>query len=160
MKTCRPKLGMLAVVAALVAVAAACGGANAGSASSAEPWGTDSVKPTDLVAELASAAGGDKPVVVCTAPPFLYRAGHIPGAVLHGPMTSPTAIDELTAWAQPLPRSTNLVVYCGCCPMEVCPNVRPAYKILKDLGFTRVRVLILPTSFATDWLGRGYPVEK
>jgi thiosulfate/3-mercaptopyruvate sulfurtransferase len=160
MMTWRSTLGMPLVVAALAAAAAACSGGSSGSASSAEPWGTNTVKPADLVSELAGASGADKPVVVCTAPPFLYRAGRIPGAVLHGPMTSPTAIDELTAWAQPLPRSTDLVIYCGCCPMDQCPNIRPAYKLLKDLGFTRVRVLALPTSFATDWLGHGYPVEK
>jgi hypothetical protein len=154
----RSKLGM--VIAAAALVVAACGGDSSGSASSAEPWGANTVKPADLVTELAGTSGADKPVVVCTAPPFLYRVGHIPGAVLHGPMTSPTAIDELTAWAQPLPRSASVVIYCGCCPMEQCPNIRPAYKLLKELGFTRVRVLALPTSFATDWLGRGYPVEK
>jgi hypothetical protein len=44
--------------------------------------------------------------------------------------------------------------------MSQCPNVRPAYKRLKDLGFTRVRVLILPTNFQTDWAARGYAVER
>jgi len=41
----------------------------------AEPWGTNSVMPADLVKELS---GADKPVVVCTAPAFLYRVAHIP----------------------------------------------------------------------------------
>ncbi len=122
-----------------------------------EPWGANTVEPAALVAELASP---DKPVVLCTAPPFMYKAGHIPGAVLHGPMTSPAVYEELTAWAQPLPRETNLVIYCGCCPLEHCPNLRPAYKLLKDMGFTRLRVLILPENFGTDWASRGYPTER
>jgi thiosulfate/3-mercaptopyruvate sulfurtransferase len=160
MMICHPKLSRLALAAVLVTAVAACGGDNSGSASSTEPWGANTVKPADLVGELASASGADKPVVVCTAPPFLYRVGHIPGAVFHGPASSPSAIDELTAWAQTLPRTTNLVIYCGCCPLAQCPNLRPAYKALKDLGFTRLRVLILPENFATDWVDRGYPVEK
>ncbi len=156
----RTNPGVLIVAAVFTVGLAACVGDPTGTASSNEPWGEQIVKPADLVAELADTTGTDKPVVVCTAPPFLFRAGHVPGAVLHGPMTSPAAVNGLMAWAQPLPRSANLVIYCGCCPMEQCPNVRPAYKVLKDLGFTRVRVLVLPDSFATDWVGRGYPVEK
>ncbi len=152
--------GLVIVVGVFAAGLSACTGNTAGTAASSEPWGENLVKPADLVAELAKASGAHKPVVVCTAPPFLYRAGHVPGAVLHGPMTSPSMINELTAWAQPLPRSSNIVIYCGCCPMEQCPNIRPAYKVLKDLGFTRVRVLVLPDNFATDWVGRGYPIEK
>jgi len=156
----RSNLGLLIVAGVLALSLAACSGNTADPASSSEPWGENIVKPAGLVAELANASAADKPVVVCTAPPFLYRSGHVPGAVLHGPMTSPAVVGELTAWAQPLPRSSNVVIYCGCCPMEQCPNIRPAYKALKDLGFTRLRVLVLPDNFATDWVGRGYPIEK
>ena len=156
----RSSLGALVVAAALVAMSAACAGQTSGSASSAEPWGTHTVTPADLVRELAGASGTDKPVVVCTAPAFLYRAGHIPGAVFHGPASSPDGLNSLTTWAQTLPRSSNLVIYCGCCPLRDCPNLRPAYTALTDLGFARVRVLILPDSFRSDWVDRGYPAAK
>jgi hypothetical protein len=144
-------------LAAIVALAPACSGAATDAASPAEPWGTNSVMPADLVKELS---GADKPVVVCTAPAFLYRVAHIPGAVLHGPASDPGGLASLTAWAQALPRSTSLVIYCGCCPMKDCPNLRPAYAALKGLGFTRVRVLILADSFRADWIDRGYPIER
>jgi hypothetical protein len=109
------------------------------------------------VKELASA---DKPVVVCTAPPFMYRTGHVPGAVLHGPTMEPAVIRQLTGWAQALPRDTNLVIYCGCCPLAHCPNLRPAYTALKELGFSRLRILNLPENFGTDWADRGFPTER
>ena len=153
-------IGSLLVTAAVAAVTAACSGDASGSASSGWPWGTDSVTPAEFAKELAGASGADKPVVVCTAPPFLYRVGHIPGAVLHGPTSSPEGLNSLTAWAQPLPRSTNIVVYCGCCPLAQCPNLTPAYRSLKGLGFTRVRVLLLQTNFKTDWVDPGYPFER
>jgi hypothetical protein len=156
----RPGLRALAVAAALVAAAIACGVDSSGSASSGWPWGTDSVPPAEFAKELAGATGTDKPVVVCTAPPFLYRIGHIPGSVLHGPASSPEGLNSLTSWAQPLPRSTNIVIYCGCCPLSQCPNLGPAYKALKGLGFTRVRVLLLQQNFKTDWVDRGYPMER
>ena len=156
----RSKPGAFLLTAVLLALAAACAGDSSGSSSSGWPWGADSITPAELAQELSGAPGADKPVVVCTAPPFLYRIGHIPGAVLHGPASSPDGLNSLTAWAQPLPRATNLVVYCGCCPLAACPNLAPAYKALKGLGFTRVRVLLIQDSFKADWVDRGYPYER
>lgn len=149
-----------AVAAALAVVSAACAGQVSDPASSGRPWAQDTVAPADLVKELAGAAGPDKPVVICTAPPFLYRLGRIPGAVLHGPAADSGAVSRLKEWARPLPRSTSLVIYCGCCPIGQCPNLDPAYVALKELGFTRVRALFLPDSFGTDWVEHGYPVER
>jgi hypothetical protein len=51
-------------------------------------------------------------------------------------------------------------VYCGCCPLEHCPNLRPAFEALRAMGFTHLRALLLPTNFYTDWVKPGYPVEK
>ncbi|MFO7692082.1 MAG: rhodanese-like domain-containing protein [Vicinamibacterales bacterium] len=116
--------------------------------------------PAEFAAELASATGADKPVVVCTAPPFLYRVGHIPGSILHGPASAPEGLDSLTKWAETLPRTADVVIYCGCCPLAHCPNLSPAYKVMKRLGFTRVRVLLIQDSFKADWVDRGYPVER
>jgi len=146
------------VLAALIllVMAAACGGA-ADSGASGDLWGPNSVTAAELVKELA---GPQKPTVICTAPPFLYRMAHIPGAVLHGPAADPAVLDRLTTWAKTLPKTTSLVIYCGCCPMRDCPNVRPAYAALKNLGFEKVRVLILPDSFRADWIERGYPMER
>ena len=134
-----------------------CSGDATTETSSTEPWGSQTVSPADLVKELSAA---DKPVVVCTAPPSMYRMGHIPGAVLHGPTSDPRPVDELTAWAQALPKTTSLVVYCGCCPLAYCPNLRPAYNALKDMGFKRLRVLILAENFGVDWVEKGYPIER
>lgn len=150
-------MGMLRLISVglLSVVAAACA---AGSPDSqTEPWGSNTIAAAELVKELSSA---DKPVVVCTAPASMYRMAHIPGAVLHGPASDPRAYSELTTWAQSLPRTSSVVIYCGCCPLAYCPNLRPAYNAIKDMGFARVRVLILPENFGTDWVERGYPVER
>jgi 3-mercaptopyruvate sulfurtransferase SseA len=152
--------GLLLLSAALVAVVPACGPGGAGPASSGWPWGNDSITPAAFAKELTGAPEAEKAVVVCTAPAFMYRIAHIPGAVFHGPASSPEGLSDLTAWAQTLPRSTNLVVYCGCCPLSACPNLRPAYAALKNLGFTRVRVLLIQDNFKTDWVDRGYPFER
>ena len=116
------------------------------------------VQPADLVHELGQTA--DKPVVVYVGPPFLYRQGHVPGALLHGAASTVEGLADLTQWARTLPQSTNLVMYCGCCPLADCPNLKPAFQALQPMGFTRLRVLTLPDNFATDWVQQGYPVEQ
>jgi len=90
----------------------------------------------------------------------LYAGAHIPGAVFHGPGSTEEGIAELKEYAKSVPRNSNLVLYCGCCPLEKCPNLRPAFTALRDSGFTHLRVLLLPTSFAEDWVEKGYPIEK
>jgi thiosulfate/3-mercaptopyruvate sulfurtransferase len=115
------------------------------------------IQPQELSRQLASNA---KPIVVCVAPHFLYEGAHVPGAVFHGPGASPDGLKDLRQWAQAEPRDANIVIYCGCCPMSRCPNVRPALHALDEMGFSHVKVLWLATDFHTDWIEQGYPVEK
>jgi thiosulfate/3-mercaptopyruvate sulfurtransferase len=126
-----------------------------------EPWtGTEAVEPAALVKELAGPSTASRPTVVCVGVPSLYRGGHVPGALFHGPASSPEGLADLKRWAQHVSRTTHVVLYCGCCPFAECPNVRPAFTALHDMGFKNVRVLMLPSNFATDWVGKGYPVER
>lgn len=129
--------------------------------SSADPWTpTQTVQPADLAKELSVATADAKPTVVCVGFHTLYEGAHIPGASFHGAGSTAQGLDNLKDWAKPLPRSANIVLYCGCCPLVHCPNIRPAFEALHDMGFTHLRVLILPTDFNTDWIAKGYPVEK
>jgi len=126
-----------------------------------DPWtSAQTVQPAALAKELADPKQSNRPTVVCVAPHVLYMGGHIPGASFHGPGMNPQGIDDLKAWAQKLPRSANIVVYCGCCPLDRCPNLRPGFSALRAMGFTHLRALLLPTNFYTDWVKPGYPVEK
>jgi hypothetical protein len=43
--------------------------------------------------------------------------------------------------------------------MVHCPNIRPAFQTLNDLGYTNVHILDLPSNFRADWMEKGYPVE-
>ncbi|HTZ48902.1 MAG TPA: rhodanese-like domain-containing protein [Verrucomicrobiae bacterium] len=124
-----------------------------------DPWtSAQTVQPPDFAKELA--ASKSKLTVLFVGFQRLYSAGHIKGAQYHGSGGRPEGLAEIKKWAEPLPRSTNLVLYCGCCPLDHCPNLRPAFTTLQEMGFTKLRVLILPTSFAVDWAGRGLPYEK
>lgn len=98
------------------------GEASTGTAFPSEPW-TDAqtVKPADLVKEIADAKNRNRPVIVCTGYQVLYESGHIPGAVFHGSASKPEGLDDLKKWAEGIPRSSNIVVYCGCCRSNIVP---------------------------------------
>jgi thiosulfate/3-mercaptopyruvate sulfurtransferase len=156
---------LLCGLSLLLIVAGATGAARSLLAAAADapsdPWtAAQTVQPADLAKELADANAAGKPTVICVAPHVLYEGGHIPGALFHGPGSSPQGIDDLKKWAQPLPRSANIVIYCGCCPLDHCPNLRPAFVALRDMGFTHLRALIISTNFYTDWVKPGYAYEK
>jgi len=89
----------------------------------------------------------------------LYRSKHITGAVYAGPGNRPEGIEALKKAVAGMAKDSDLVIYCRCCPMDRCPNIRPAWNTLKELGFTRVRVLNIPTNMATDWYQKDYPSE-
>jgi thiosulfate/3-mercaptopyruvate sulfurtransferase len=126
-----------------------------------DPWTvSETVTPSDLAKERGDPNPADRPVVACVGFRFLYDGGHVPGASFHGPASKNEGLADLKAWAQSLPKSSNVVLYCGCCPLVRCPNLRPAFTALHDVGFARLRVLLLPTNFGTDWAAKGYPVEK
>ncbi len=124
-----------------------------------DPWSSSQThQPGDLAGELAE-KNGTPPTIVYVGFRTLFAGGHIPGASFHGTASTEQGLGEMKKWADGLPRSTNLVIYCGCCPFEKCPNVRPAFTALSEMGFKKLRVLILPTNFATDWVGKGYPAQ-
>jgi thiosulfate/3-mercaptopyruvate sulfurtransferase len=127
----------------------------------AEPWkDTQVLQAADLVHEIRNAKDGGAPTIVYVGFRTLFEGGHIPEASFHGTASKEEGLAELKKWLASLPRSTNLVVYCGCCPFDRCPNIRPAYAALHEMGFAHVRVLVLPTSFAADWVEKGYPMQK
>jgi thiosulfate/3-mercaptopyruvate sulfurtransferase len=126
-----------------------------------DPWTPmDVVEPGPLADELAHAAGSSRATILYVGFTPLFEGGHISGAVFHGTASTPQGMADLKKWAAAQPRTTNLVIYCGCCPFGYCPNIRPAFVALHGMGFTHLRVLVMPNSFATNWVDKGYPVEK
>lgn len=159
LRRCSP--ATFAVCLLVTMASAACGAEPQRSAVSRYPWtAAQTVDGPTLVRELSARQASDPVRIAFTGPPFLYRVGHVPGAVMLGPASSPAGLRALETWASPLPRGSKIVVYCGCCPLDDCPNLVPAFALLRQMGFTHVRVLILPTSFGADWAGRGFPIER
>jgi thiosulfate/3-mercaptopyruvate sulfurtransferase len=123
-----------------------------------DPWTADRLmEPRELARILK--ANDREPIVISVAFPVLYRQRHIIHALPAGPTSKPEGLSALHAATATLPKDADIVIYCGCCPMEHCPNIRPAYTALERAGFRNVHVLNLPTNLHADWDGKGYPVE-
>lgn len=129
-------------------------------ANAEDPWTVQqAVQPTDFANELQQEKD-PYPTVIYVGVKALYEGAHIPGAVFYGPGSTEQGLTALKKFAASLPKNSDVVLYCGCCPLEKCPNLRPAFTALKGNGFARLRVLILPTSFNDDWVEKGFPVHK
>ena len=125
-----------------------------------EPWTVKQVIEPSNLAQRLSSGKSQKPRILCVGFDFLYKDGHIPGAAYAGPARDRAGIERLKEWAGPLPRSQEMVIYCGCCPMRKCPNVRPAFRALEAMGFRNLRVLDLENTFVVNWTAKGYPTTK
>jgi len=117
------------------------------------------IQPAQFAAQLKDARAV-KPVILYLGFGVLYRSKHIPGAEFAGPGSKQEGLEALRAAALKHKRNEQIVIYCGCCPWDHCPNIRPAFLMLRELKFTSVKVLALPTSFLKDWIEKGYPVEQ
>ena len=107
--------------------------------------------------ELSTILKENKPV------PVIYSIG--PGAIIPhskdiGMIKEADNMKLFKDELEKLPKDTQIVVYCGCCPYERCPNVRPAVQLLKDMKFTNFKLLDLPHNIKIDWINKGYPVEN
>lgn len=124
-----------------------------------DPWTrNDVLLPEEFLAQKQS---GNSPYLVYQVGfSFLYKAGHIPGSTYVGAGKDPEGIEALKKAVSALPKDQKILLYCGCCPPEVCPNLRPAFRTVKKLGFTNAKILYLPHDFAEDWIHKGYPTEK
>jgi thiosulfate/3-mercaptopyruvate sulfurtransferase len=124
-----------------------------------DPWTAEElIEPAQFSKELATKAQDVHLLYVGF--PILYKGAHITGATLAGPCSKPEGLASLKRTAADLPRDRDVVLYCGCCPFVRCPNIRPAYTAMHEMGFTHLRVLHLATNLHTDWIRKGYPVQK
>ncbi len=102
----------------------------------------------------------EKPLIIQVGSHVLYTQAHIPGSEYIGPGSNENGLQQLRKRVDPLPRDKFIVIYCGCCPWNHCPNVQPADAALRAMGFSRVKVLYIADNFGHDWVDKGYPVAK
>src|ERR1017187_4471239 len=117
------------------------------------------LNPEELVKILQSPKG-EKPLMIHVGSHVLYEQAHIRSEEHIGPASSEIGIQKLRKRVEALPRRKFIVVYCGCCPWNHCPTVKPADDALHAMGFTNVKVLYISDNCGANWVDKGYPIAK
>lgn len=125
------------------------------SAQNAEPW-----KPAQLLSPASLSAvinnsSAEKPLIIDIGP-----AGSIKGSVKTGAVNKKENLKKLKDLLLKENKDREIVIYCGCCPYEKCPNIRPAFSLLNSLKFTNHKLLDLPKNLKVDWIDHGYPMAN
>jgi rhodanese-related sulfurtransferase len=131
-----------------------------GAADNARPLATsDLISAAQLNSQLPAVKAG-KIVLIQVGFLMMYKMGHIPGSQYAGAASKPEGLAALKKLVASLPRNQQIVIYCGCCPWNDCPNIRPAFRALKEMGFTNFKVLDIPERLGDDWTAKGFPIVK
>ena len=123
--------------------------------SGGEPWtSTQLMVPADL-ARIINDPKAEQPVIFCIGPGAIIK-----GSIDIGPAKEKENLSKLKLQLGNLPKNANIVIYCGCCPFEHCPNIRPAFTLLNEMKFTNHKLLNLDHNIKIDWINKGYPVNQ
>lgn len=123
------------------------------SAQQKDPWTKDQLVEPAVLAKQLDLPKDKRPVIIDVGP-----AGVIKGAVEAGPAEDKDGITKLKTILKTVPKNKEVVIYCGCCPFDKCPNVRPAFKTLLYMGFENPRLLDLSQNLKANWIDKGYPL--
>ena len=123
--------------------------------SAQEPWTKDQlIEPSQLSGILNDPSAKQ---------PILYSIGFgggIKNSVDIGPVKDSINLNKWKKDLEKLPKNADIVIYCGCCPFEYCPNIRPAFQLLNEMKFANQKLLNLPHNLKMDWIDKGYPVKQ
>lgn len=119
-----------------------------------EPWRADQLMEPAALAAMINTNDPNLPLIISIGP-----SGDIKGTVDMGPAQEEESMKNLEQYLLNLPNDQPLVIYCGCCPFSPCPNIRPAFTLLNQLGYKNHKLLNLSTNLKTDWIDPGYPMK-
>ena len=115
-----------------------------------EPWRNDQLlNPADLAATIADKTK-EQPVIISVGPSAV-----IPKSVDIGAAHEANNLKTLEEHLSKVPKDKEVVLYCGCCPFNKCPNIRPSFTLLNTMGFKNPKLLNLPRNVKADWIDAG-----
>ena len=118
-------------------------------------WRTkDLLQPADLASVLRNKKAKQPVILNIGVVEDIYGAKNI------GAASKKENLEKLKVSLKNLPKNTVVVIYCGCCPFDKCPNIRPAFGIMKELGFSNGKLLNIPVNLKQDWINKGYPMSN
>jgi thiosulfate/3-mercaptopyruvate sulfurtransferase len=119
-----------------------------------EPWTPDQLMSASDLAARINHTSDPQPLIICVGP-----SGLIKGSLETGPAQEKENLEKLRVLLSKIDSQKEVVIYCGCCPFEHCPNIRPAFTLLSAMHFSHARLLDLSHNIKVDWIDKGYPVK-
>lgn len=119
-----------------------------------EPWSSNQLITPKILADKILKQQTENILIISVGPDDL-----IEGSIHIGPGRDQENIAKLKALLEKTPKDKDIVIYCGCCPFDKCPNIRPPFQLLMDTDFTNATLLDLPKNIKVDWLDKDYPVK-
>ena len=120
---------------------------------------SERIQPTAL-AKLLKSPESERPLVIQVGSRVMFGQAHIPGSVYAGPGSQAEGLKALESAVATTAKNKLVIIYCGCCPWTKCPNTGPAYRRLRDLGFTNVKAVYMASNFGDDWVAKGFPTAQ
>ena len=120
-----------------------------------EPWSEKQLMNTADLAKIVSDSSAKKPYIYSIGP-----AGMILYSTATGDAKETENLERLKVQLSKLPKDADIVIYCGCCPFDKCPNIRPAFKLLNEMKFTNHKLLNISQNLKVDWIDKGYPMNE
>lgn len=123
--------------------------------SQTEPWSEKQLLAPAVLAEKLSSGKAANTYIFNIGP-----SGKIKNSITIGATQEAKNIALLKKKLAQVPKNSEVVIYCGCCPFQHCPNIRPAFMLLNEMKFTNARLLNMPKNLKVDWIDKGYPMQK
>lgn len=121
-----------------------------------EPWTQEQLMQPEQLAMLINDENKTNDPVIFNIGP----SGAIKGSIEIGFVNDNKGLKKLQTKLGNLAKDQTIVLYCGCCPFEHCPNIRPAFTLLNKQGFKNHYLLDLPENLKVDWIDKGFPMEE
>ena len=117
-----------------------------------EPWTPAQLESPEDLAHIINDPKTKQPIIFCVGPGAVIK-----GSIDIGPTRDSANLAKFKQKLDHLPKDADIIIYCGCCPFEHCPNIRPAFTLLNQMTFTRQKLLNLEHNVKIDWINKGYP---
>jgi hypothetical protein len=118
-----------------------------------EPWTQEQLLDPHELALTINNPQSHQPIVLSVGP-----AAIIKNSIDLGPAHEKENLDKLKQQLKDIQKDEAIVLYCGCCPFDKCPNIRPAFELLNQMQFKNHKLLNLPHNIKMDWIDHDYPV--
>jgi thiosulfate/3-mercaptopyruvate sulfurtransferase len=119
-----------------------------------EPWTSGQLESPEDLAKIINDPKLKQPLIFCIGPSAIIK-----NSIDIGLGKDSANLAKFKQQLDHLPKDAEIVIYCGCCPFEHCPNIRPAFRLLNQLKFTHHKLLNLEHNIKIDWINKGYPVQ-